>query len=180
MESQKYDITAKPDTDGTPSVKQLKSMLKKLLAERFQLAFHHDKKELSVYALTVAKGGPKLNKSEGDPNGLPGLFFAGRMVLNVRNAALMDFTGLMQATVLDRPVVDQTGLAGRWDFTLKWTPDETQFGGQIPGPPAPTDAADAPPDLFTAIQQQLGLKFEPAKTAVDVLVIDKAEKPSEN
>ena len=78
-------------------------------------------------------------------------------------------------------VVDQTGLDGKCDFTLKWTPDETQFGGQVPGPPAPqTDTADAPPNLFDAIQQQLGLKFEPVKAPVDVLVIDKVEKPSEN
>ncbi len=103
------------------------------------------------------------------------------MVLNVRNASLQDFTNLMQTSVLDRPVVDQTRLPGKFDFTLKWTPDETQFGGQIPGPPAPAaDAADAPPNLFDAIQQQLGLKFEPTKTPVDVLVIDKVEKPSEN
>jgi uncharacterized protein (TIGR03435 family) len=86
----------------------------------------------------------------------------------------------MQSTVLDRPVVNQTGLDGRFDFTLKWTPDETQFGGQLSQLPASTDKADAPPDLFTAMQQQLGLKFEPAKIPVDVLVIDKVEKPSGN
>jgi len=180
MESQKFDVMGKPDIDGTPNVKQLKSMMRKMLADRFQLAFHHDKKELSVYALTVSKNGSKLVKSEADPNGLPGLFFTGRMALSVRNAALSDFTSLMQSTVLDRPVVDQTGINGKFDFTLKWTPDETQFGGQIPGPPPQTDAADAPPNLFDAIQQQLGLKFEPVKAPVDVLVIDKVEKPSEN
>lgn len=87
---------------------------------------------------------------------------------------------MLQGTVLDRPVVDQTGLQGKFDFTLKWTPDETQFGGQLGQLPAPSDKTDAPPDLFTAIQQQLGLKFEPAKIPVDVLVIDKVEKPSEN
>lgn len=180
MESQKYDLMAKPDVDGTPNTTQLRTMLQKLLADRFQLAFHHDKKELSVYTLVVAKTGSKLAKSGGDPNGLPGLFFRGLGVLTVTNAALVDFTNLMQGTVLDRPVVDQTGLQGKFDFTLKWTPDETQFGGQLGQLPAPSDKTDAPPDLFTAIQQQLGLKFEPAKIPVDVLVIDKVEKPSEN
>lgn len=181
MESDKYDLLAKPDIEGQPSAEQLKSMVQKLLAERYQLKFHHDKKELSVYALVLGKTGSKLNKSEGDPTGLPGLFFRGLGALTVRNATMMDFTGLMQASVLDRPVVDQTGLAGRWDFSLNWTPDETQFGGragQVPQPPA--NGADVPPDLYTAIQQQLGLKLEPTKAPVEVLVIDHVEKPSEN
>jgi uncharacterized protein (TIGR03435 family) len=77
-------------------------------------------------------------------------------------------------------VVDQTGLPGRYDFLLKWTPDETQFAGLGVKVPPPTDNADAPPDLFTAIQQQLGLKLEPTKAPVEVLVIDRVEKPSEN
>jgi uncharacterized protein (TIGR03435 family) len=80
-------------------------MVKKLLTERFKLTFHHDKKELSVYALTVGKTGPKLTKSEGDPNGLPGLFFRALGVLGVTNATMGDFTGVMQTAVLDRPVV---------------------------------------------------------------------------
>jgi uncharacterized protein (TIGR03435 family) len=82
--------------------------------------------------------------------------------------------------VLDRPVVDQTGLAGRFDFVLTWTPDETQFAALGGVPPTPTDKPEAPPDLFTAIQQQAGLKFEATKAAVDVMVIDRVEKPSEN
>ena len=81
--------------------------------------------------------------------------------------------------MLDRPVVDQTGLAGRFDFTLTWTPDETQFGGLGVVPPPPDNAA-APPGLFTAIQEQLGLKLDASKAQVDVMVIDRAEKPSEN
>ncbi|HEX5229372.1 MAG TPA: TIGR03435 family protein [Bryobacteraceae bacterium] len=180
MESQKYDLTAKPDVDGSPNTAQLRTMLRKLLAERFQLAFHHDKKELSVYTLNVSKTGAKITKKEGEPSGLPGLFFRGLGVLTVTNAAIQDFTNLMQSTVLDRPIVDQTGLQGRFDFTLKWTPDETQFGGQLGQIPAPVDKSDTPPDLFTAIQQQLGLQFEPMTVPTDVLVIDKVEKPSEN
>jgi uncharacterized protein (TIGR03435 family) len=86
----------------------------------------------------------------------------------------------MQEAVLDRPVVDQTGLTGKWDFTLNWTPDESQFGGMGIKVPPPSDKADAPPPLFTAIQEQLGLKLEATKAPVDVLAIDKVEKPSDN
>ncbi|HTC89041.1 MAG TPA: TIGR03435 family protein [Bryobacteraceae bacterium] len=180
MESQKYDVEAQPDGEGQPSEKQWKTMFEKLLAERFQLTIHHEQKELPVYAIVVGKTGHKLTKSAGDPNGLPGLFFRGLGVLPGRNATMADFAGVMQTAVLDRPVVDQTGLPGRYDFLLTWTPDETQFGGLGVKVPPPTDKADAPPDLFTAIQQELGLKLESTKASVDVLVVDKVEKPTEN
>jgi uncharacterized protein (TIGR03435 family) len=176
----KFDIAAQPDVAGAPSSAQLKTMVQKLLADRFQLKFHRDKKELSAYVLTVAKNGPKLKKSEGDPKGLPGLWFRGLGVLTVTNATMEDFTHLMQSAVLDRPVVDQTGLEGKWDFLLKWTPDESQFGGMGVKVPAPTDAADAPPPLFTAMQEQIGLKLEAGKAPVGVLIVDSVEKPSEN
>jgi uncharacterized protein (TIGR03435 family) len=87
---------------------------------------------------------------------------------------------LMQSAVLDRPVVDQTGLQGKWDFVLKWTPDESQFGGMGVKVPPPSDAADAPPPLFTAIQEQIGLKLHAGKAQVEVLALDRIEKPSEN
>ena len=93
---------------------------------------------------------------------------------------MADFAGLMQTTALDRPVVDQTGLTGKYDFTLDWTPDESQFGGRGGQAPPPADNAEAFPDLYTAIQQQLGLKLESTRAPVDVLVIDRLEKPSEN
>jgi uncharacterized protein (TIGR03435 family) len=93
---------------------------------------------------------------------------------------MANFAGTMQMVVLDRPVVDQTGLAGRYDFTLNWTPDETQFGGAGLRVPPPSDNANAPPGLFTAIQEQLGLRFESTKAPVDVLVVDRVEKPTEN
>ncbi len=178
--SAKFDISAKPDTPGQPNDKQLKLMVQKLLADRFQLKFHRDKKELSAYVLSVAKGEPKMTKNTGDPGGLPGLFFRQLGVLTVRNATMGDFANLMQSAVLDRPVVDQTGLEGRWDFLLKWTPDESQFGGMGIKVPPPSDAADAPPPLFTAIQEQIGLKLEAAKTPVEVLVLDHVERPSAN
>jgi uncharacterized protein (TIGR03435 family) len=179
LESEKYNLTAKPAGEGQPNTKQWKIMLQKMLADRFQLTFHHDKKELSVYAITVGKNGPKLTKSAGDPNGLygaggpPGAFSA-------RNANMGDFAEVMQTTMLDRPVVDQTGLSGRFDFQLKFTPDETQYGGSGMRVPPPADDGAAPPDLFTAIQEQLGLKLQDTKAPVDVIVIDRVSKPSEN
>jgi uncharacterized protein (TIGR03435 family) len=180
LETDKFDIAAQPDIPGTFTDKQLKTMVQKLLADRFQLKFHKDTKELSAYILTVSKTGSKLKKSEGDPSGLPGLWFRGLGVLTVTNATMSDFSHLMQAAVLDRPVVDQTGLEGRWDFLLKWTPDESQFAGMGVKVPPPTDAADAPPPLFTAIQEQIGLKLEAGKAPVSVLVLDHVEKPSGN
>jgi len=178
--SDKFDIDAQPDGEGAPSDKQWKGMLQKLIVERFKLTFHRDKKELSVYVLSVGKTGQKLTKSAGDPNGLPGLFFGGLGDLHVTNANMADFVGLMQQAVLDRPVLDQTGLTGRFDFTLKWTPDDSQFGGMGAKIPPPTDSANAPPALYTAIQEQVGLKLDATKAPAEVLVIDHVEKPSEN
>ena len=152
-------------------------MFQKLLADRYKLTFHHENKELSVYAIVPGKNGPKLTKSEGDPNGLPGLFFRKLGVLTCRNANMVDFARTMQASVLDRPVVDQTGLTGRFDFELKWTPDETQFSGLGVRVPTATDDANAPPDLYTAIQEQLGLKLTATKAPVEVVVIDRVENP---
>ena len=180
MDTDKWDIEAKPDVPGSPNKKQVETMVRKLLADRFQLKFHKDSKELSAYVLTVAKGGQKMTAGSTDPNQLPGLFFRGLGVLTVTNATMEDFTQLMQSAVLDRPVVDQTNLPGKWNFLLKWTPDESQFGGMGIKVPPPSNAADAPPPLFTAIQEQIGLKLEAGKAQVPVLVIDKAEKPSAN
>jgi uncharacterized protein (TIGR03435 family) len=179
-EKDKYDLTALPDGVGQPSLNQWKIMFQKMLADRFKLSFHHDNKELSVYAITVGKNGPKLTKSDGDPNGLPGLFFRGLGVLPAQNATIADFAGVMQSAVLDKPVVDQTGITGRYDFMLTWTPDESQFGGMGVRVSPPADNATAPPDLYTAIQEQLGLKITATKAPVDVLVIDHVEKPSPN
>lgn len=166
----KYDLTAVPDAEGAPSNRQWEERVQKLLADRFQLTFHHDKKEMSVYILSVVKGGPKnLNKSDavGDGFSLP-----------IKNAMMSDFTSFaLQGAVLDRPVLDQTGLTGRYNFTLTWATLGTEFGG---GGPVPAPVDNAPPNLFTAIQEQLGLKLDAVKVPADVMVFDKAEKPSAN
>lgn len=180
VETDKFDFDAQPDGEGAPSDKQWKGMLQRLIIERYKLTFHREKRELSVYVLSVAKTGPKLTKSEGDPDGLPGLFFRAMGDLNVHNANMTDFVGLMQNAVLDRPVVDQTGLLGRWDFALKWTPDDSQFGGMAAKMPPSTEAGTASPALYTAIQEQIGLKLDAMKAPADVLVIDHVEKPSQN
>ena len=181
FDTEKFDLDAKPEGEGAPSDAQWKGMIQKLLVDRLQLKFHHDTRELSVYVLGVAKGGPKLTKSEGDPNGLPGLFFRGRPGdLGVRNATMGDFTGLLQNAVLDRPVLDKTGIAARWDFTLNWTPDDSQFGGMAAKIPPPADGAATAPGLYTAVQEQIGLKLEATKAATEVFVVDHIERPSEN
>ena len=178
MTKDHFDITGIPDTEGQPNERQLRTMMQKLLADRFKLVFHRDKQELSVYALVVGRDGAKLTKSGGDPNGLPGLIFRGLGVLPALNASMADFASVMQAAVLDRPVVDQTGLAGKYDFTLTWTPDDSQFRGMGIRVPPPPDNATAP-SLFTAIQEQLGLRLESTKAPAEVLVIDRVAKPTE-
>jgi uncharacterized protein (TIGR03435 family) len=179
LETEKYDISAKPDTEGMPNDRQIKSMMQRLLADRFHLVFYREKKELSVYAITLTKTGPKLNKSE-SKQPLPGFGFRGPGNMIIQNATMAELASVFQAQVLERPVVDQTSIEGRYNFTLKWTPDPSQFGGRGANVPPPADGAEAPPDLFTAIQQQIGLKLESTKAPVEVLVIDKVEKPSEN
>jgi uncharacterized protein (TIGR03435 family) len=155
-------------------------MLQKLIMDRFQLTFHRESRELSVYAITVAKGGIKLNKSE-STGILPGFGGRGPGNIGVQNSTMADFAIFLQGGIVDRPVVDQTSLTDRYDFQLKWTPDASQppAPGQPPAP-SPVDPADAPPDLFAAFQQQLGLKLEATRAPVPVIVIDKVEKPAEN
>ncbi|MGD0630996.1 MAG: TIGR03435 family protein [Terracidiphilus sp.] len=178
-----FDIEAKPDAEGRPSLKQMGIMVQKLLTERFKLTFHHDQRELSVYVISVAGGGPKMTKSATAPNDPQGFQFRGLGDLIVRNMTMKDFASWMQSGVMDRPVVDQTGLTDRYDFTLKWTPDDSQFaqfrGAGVSVPP-PTDDPKAPPSLYTAITEQIGLKMGPAKAPDDVVVIDHVEKPSAN
>ena len=174
----KYDIVGQPDGEGQPSLQQWHIMMQKLMADRFKLSFHREKKEVSIYALTVAKNGPKLAASAGDPKGPPNLAMPARGRFRGRNATMADLSGTLSG-VLDRPVVDKTGISGRFDIPLNWTVDDFQ-ASRLTGFPAPQQLNGEVPDLFTAIQEQLGLKLESTKAQIEVMVIDHAEKPSEN
>lgn len=183
LDSAKYDVVGRPDTPGQPSRDQMKLMIQKLLADRFQLKFHTEKRQLPVYAMVVLKTGAKITVSAGDPNAFPGIGFAqgpGVLSLIGRNTGLDAVANGLQSNVLDKPVVNQTGLTGRYDFTLKFTPDSTQLANFGAGAPGNASDPDAPPEIFAAFEQQLGLKLESTKAAVDVMVIEKIERPSEN
>jgi uncharacterized protein (TIGR03435 family) len=182
FDSEHFDILAKTPGEVRPNLDEQMAMLRKLLADRFQLAFHHEPKEMAYYALMVAKGGPKMKEStlapDGSPQGPPPLIFvlAPQLVrLPARYATIGEFASVLQRAALDHPVVDKTGLSGRYDFDLEFAPDESVFGGILK---APDDATK--PSLFSAVQQQLGLKLVATRGLVDAMVIDRAERPTEN
>ena len=179
-----FNIDGVPDVEGQPTLKQMGLMVQKLLADRFALKFHHDQRELSVYILTVAPGGPKMTKTTAAPSDPQGFGFRALGDLSVRNMNMKEFGSWMQSGVMDKPVVDQTGLTDKYDFTLKWTPDDSQFaqfrGAVPPATPPKEDDPNAPPSLYTAVQEQIGLKIVPGKAPDDVIVVDHVEKPSAN
>jgi uncharacterized protein (TIGR03435 family) len=165
-----FDIDGKTNAEADPTVPEQQKMILQLLADRFGLRVHRDKRELSVYALQIAKGGPRLAPAA-NANAQPLERSNGHGYETTKtftSTAMSDFILVMQF-FLDRPIVDQTGLQSRYDFQLSYNY----------GDAADTDP-DAPPPLFTAIQEQLGLKFQPTKAASDVLVIDHIEQPSAN
>jgi uncharacterized protein (TIGR03435 family) len=182
-DSDKYNVLAATPGEVRPNPDEQMTMLRNLLADRFQLTFHRERKEFSIYALSVAKTGSKLKESTAPPDGLPELINVitpekdggYRIVLPARNATMAQFASMMQRAVFDRPVLDQTGLTGKYDFDVEWRPDESQFGGNIRANPD-----SSKPDLFTALQQQLGLRLEATKGFVEALAIDRVEKPSDN
>ena len=201
-----FNVEAKLDNSIADKLRKLtfeernveqQPMLQALLADRFQLKIHRETKELPVYALIVAKDGPRVQEAKpGDtyPNGIKGIDGIARPGSTQFGWGLLKGQGVSMANLarelsqqhLGRPVVDKTGLAGQYDFTLKWTPDQgrspmfkgTESGQQsADGTPSPESAG---PSLFTVIQEQLGLKLESQKAPVGILVIDHVEKPSEN
>jgi uncharacterized protein (TIGR03435 family) len=180
VDSDHYDILAVTPGEVRPDHDEQMSMLRNLLTERFNLKFHREPKVFSIYELQVAKDGPKLKSTTaaaGDPVVVgPGVVYPQKVVLPGRNATMGNFVSLLQRAILDRPVVDKTGLAGRYDFDLEWAPDETQFGGAVT--PA-TEGATSPP-LFEAVQQELGLKLVATKGPADALVVDNAGRPTPN
>jgi len=210
VKSNRYDVQAKVSSEDAPRLDKLKfeerrSMLLPLLVERFNLKYHHETREMTGYTLVVAKGGPKMKRSEeqpappdakpADPNAKASdaatprpqqrrmLRFMGRGHLEAEGS---DTTMLARvlSQQLGRTVTDKTGLTGNFDYTLQWTPDDAPPptpGGADGGAPRNDSGSDAVgPSLFTAVQEQLGLKLESTKGMADVIVIDHIDLPSEN
>jgi uncharacterized protein (TIGR03435 family) len=204
LNSERYDIEAKIDGSVADDFKKLTAdqrrlerarMLQKLLADRCKLTVHIETRELPVYALVVAKNGPKFQEAktgESYPSGIKGpdgiarggMMRMGRGELTGQGVPLT-FLVSQLSRHLGRTVLDKTGLTGNYDFTLQWTPDDGQ-GPMLKGPDGGQPAAEgAPPEssgpsVFTALEEQLGLKLESQKGPVEIVVIDHVEKPSEN
>jgi uncharacterized protein (TIGR03435 family) len=181
-DSARYDVSAKvtdPDLKVMRSLsrEQRQAMLAAILVDRFHLQTHIEQKTLPVYELVVAKGGPKLTESavqpsDANPNA-PGNIDVHNTDMTATGVRLSELAGNLSFP-LDRTVIDKTGLTGRYDFRLRWTEDNVANAAADGG------AAFAPPNIFTAIQEQLGLKLQAAKGPVNTLVVDHVEQPTEN
>lgn len=187
----RYDVLAKPgDAPNGPSetnqsgVELMRARLQALLEERFNLRLHRDKKDLPAYALVVAKRGPKL-KEDPSSDTREGSMQRGRGHLKAIKID-MRFLAITLSRQVYRVVLNETGLQGTYDFELTWTPDAglgRSSGAAIAGTgqtQAVAASGSSEPAIFTALQEQLGLKLEAKKEPVEVLVIDHVEKPSEN
>lgn len=189
--TERYDIIAKPErvvntaeppdirdmTDDQRKVRdeQWKQRVRSLLADRFGLIVHEETKEQQIYILSVAKGGPKLTvvTTPGDRQGI-----SGNRGRTQGFAATMSLLAGNLANAVGRPVVDNTGLTAKYDWVLQWTPDAAA-GGPEAQESAPS-ADNSGPTIFTALQEQLGLKLESAKGPVENVVIDRVDHPSAN
>jgi uncharacterized protein (TIGR03435 family) len=177
LDTKTFDVRAKFDPAEFPNItpEQRRLMLQQLLADRIQLVVHHEKKDQPVYALEVEKSGPQFKKIPADESADgSACMLGGRINGNPRFRACSaaDLTStLVSVGGLPFTVVDKTGIQGRYNFELRWTPGITEDSA----PPA-----GAAPDLFTALREQLGLKLVPSKAPLDTIVIDHAELPSEN
>jgi uncharacterized protein (TIGR03435 family) len=200
LDSTRFDISAKPEQP--PKEGETPLMLRALLQDRFQLTLHEETRELPVYALVVRKEGklgPGLTEAkEGscvrfDPSkppppppqpGKPPTLGCGGFMMSPRQMTASSTTigTLVEplSRLLGRTVVDKTGLTGKFDLSLQWTPDESQAIRPGPDGAAAPPSDSAPPSIFTAIQEQLGLKLDSQKGPVKIFVIERAEKPSEN
>lgn len=166
----RYDIEGTTDIEGEPNMRQQQEMVQKLLADRFGLKFHREKRDMPVFAIEVLKGGPKL-KPAVNPDAVPDEQGAGQgteQTITYTSASMSDFA-MGEQFFVSRPLIDRTGLTGRYDFSVRYTWDEAHA----------TDP-NAPPGLFTAVQEQLGLKFQPMKAVVDVFVVEHVNRPTAN
>jgi uncharacterized protein (TIGR03435 family) len=168
LDSERFEILAKADTP-TNSDALLMSMLQELLATRFQLTLHREKRTIPAFVLEVGKKGPKLEKADGGESSTSTTGSNAGVTIDARNTDMDSFARIL-ARKTDLPVVNQTGLEGVFNFKLKWTPENARV----------TAGANEEPPLFTAIQEQLGLRLRSQRTPVEVLVIDRAERPSAN
>jgi uncharacterized protein (TIGR03435 family) len=171
--TERYTILAK--SGGPAKEQQLMLMLRTLLADRFKLAFHREMKDMPVYALVVAKNGPKLKESKGgdgitDMSGGP----AGVSVMEGHDSPIGTLTGVLRQK-LDRPVLDETGLKGLYDYKLMFRSESGRAGPNAGADDAPSDPGGAP-SIFTALQEQLGLKLDARRAPIDVIAVDRAEK----
>jgi uncharacterized protein (TIGR03435 family) len=189
IDSERFDIEAKTDGAVAHWLRtlardqrrvQMQVMFQQLLADRFKLAVHWETRDLPVYAIVVAKKGPTLHPSQepdgsSDTSAHDGQFTAH----NISAAQLADALTQELSRELGRVVIDKTGIQGKYDVSLKWVPDSgaALMSGGTAGPALPPNSG---PSIFTAIQEQLGLKLRSAKAPVQVLVVDHAEMPSEN
>jgi uncharacterized protein (TIGR03435 family) len=197
--SQAYDVVAKPDQPRTES--EIKSMLKALLADRFGLVIHRETAEQTVYALTVAKPGktgpglveyqqgscPDFDatkpRAPSEPGKLPtvycGNFFRGRSWMKGAAVPLANLVDGL-SPVVGGTVIDETGLSGKYNISLEWTPAPTASVPPLSDAPNAPPPESTGPTIFTALQEQLGLKLQSRKGLVQLLVIDHAEKPDAN
>lgn len=168
MDPDAYQFTAKAEGDAIPTKDQFQRMLQALLADRFQLKVHRETKDLPAYALVIAKNGHKLKVATADPD-VHTLWNSGRVVEHYsgKKVPMTELTFVLR-TQTGRPVVDKTGLTGSYDFDLQWAHEDAPAG----------DAAA--PSIFTAVQEQLGLKLESTKAPFETVIVDHAEKPTEN
>lgn len=184
--SDRYDITAKPE--GATDQDHVKLMMQALLKDRFKLQFHRETKELPTYALAVAKGGAKFLATKHAPMEDDGadkpkgtrMRMMGRGKIDIQSAPVVALANYL-GQVLGRSVIDKTELKGNYDFTLEFTPEPGGPGMIKEGGGGNTPVEDSQAvSVFTALQDQLGLKLEASKGPVDILMIEGVEKPSEN
>jgi uncharacterized protein (TIGR03435 family) len=170
-DSDRFDITGR--ANGPAGSKELLTMLQNLLADRFKLAIHRETKTAQGFALVVAKGGIKMQKSESTESNSTG----GRGRIDAQGVSMSKFAERLNRAVR-APVEDATETPGGFNFTLTWSPDDPSTKPLAPDRPAVGDSNA--PSVFTALQEQLGLKLESRKVTMEVIVIDRAEKPDDN
>ena len=173
INKQRYDIRAVP-ANGSADASQIHAMLATLLAERFSLAFDRGERKMPVFSLSRLNGPLKFKASVGAPSAGAGIGFNGPGSIAVRNATLTEFASLIQRYIADRPIINDTGLDGKYDIELVWNPDPLSHDGAVP--PAESDR----PDLYAAFRQELGLKLSKVDALAPVLIVKRLERPSAN